>query len=58
VIQHMCSNNITDNEDNPYPLRYMIYHLVKDNKSQWCFMEIITHIWAYSFIVQASTFSY
>jgi len=54
----MCSNNITDNEDNPYPLRYMIYHLVKDNKSQWCFMEIITHIWAYSFIVQVSTFSY
>jgi len=54
----MCSDQITKNEDNPYPLWYMAYDFVKENKSQWCFMEHVTHIWIYSFTVQISTFSY
>lgn len=51
MVQHMCSNQVTNYEDDPYPLWYMTYHFVKYNKSQWRFMEIVTHIWIYSFVV-------
>lgn len=51
MVQHMCSNQITNNEDGSYALWYMTYHFVKYNKSQWRFMEIVTHIRIYSFTV-------